>query len=510
MKSRFLFQKQSTPQRMKKDIFSLFESFPKQQKQIYQNQLYYNSPNKNIINQTKRNRNKRPKSSIYSSYTELKLNYPIISKKEQDMVFDNLYNDSIYRKEKLRKLNKEKERRFNIIYTFSPQINNKKYNKKLSNSYNKIESNIIDDNSSYNSSYSNFINRLYNYQKKRKENLKKIKQEIYSSSPHPKKKKMNLKFFKLPYNSQKFLRIKNQNIKKLSDEILNEQGVTFKPKLNDSVNSMIKKKFFQRSSDFQKIREIKLNSAKEDIECTFTPKINYDNSIIQNLHQNNNPNKTNIGERLYNYQNEYKKNLEKIKIKNEKFYSFKPKISKNTNLILENRKRINNLIKQGKLFDENSKDLINSEKNNEQNNNIIKQEIKNELNDNQIKLNMKKKINPKSNQISNENFKKYYIVNNDNIIINKSPLLSNLFNDNQNYEKKIKKISKIYNLENPSSRNKNLRNNKKVKSGRNVFSNVTKHLSNGFSNDEKERPTTNCSTVNSKSIVNFNYYDILK
>ena len=385
MKSRFLFQKQSTPQRMKKDIFSLFESFPKQQKQIYQNQLYYNSPNKNIINQTKRNRNKRPKSSIYSSYTELKLNYPIISKKEQDMVFDNLYNDSIYRKEKLRKLNKEKERRFNIIYTFSPQINNKKYNKKLSNSYNKIESNIIDDNSSYNSSYSNFINRLYNYQKKRKENLKKIKQEIYSSSPHPKKKKMNLKFFKLPYNSQKFLRIKNQNIKKLSDEILNEQGVTFKPKLNDSVNSMIKKKFFQRSSDFQKIREIKLNSAKEDIECTFTPKINYDNSIIQNLHQNNNPNKTNIGERLYNYQNEYKKNLEKIKIKNEKFYSFKPKISKNTNLILENRKRINNLIKQGKLFDENSKDLINSEKNNEQNNNIIKQEIKNELNDNQIK-----------------------------------------------------------------------------------------------------------------------------
>ena len=191
MKSRFLFQKQSTPQRMKKDIFSLFESFPKQQKQVYQNQLYYNSPNKNIINQTKRNRNKRPKSSIYSSYTELKLNYPIISKKEQDMVFDNLYNDSIYRKEKLRKLNKEKERRFNIIYTFSPQINNKKYNKKLSNSYNKIESNIIDDNSSYNSSYSNFINRLYNYQKKRKENLKKIKQEIYSSSPHPKKKKRN-------------------------------------------------------------------------------------------------------------------------------------------------------------------------------------------------------------------------------------------------------------------------------------------------------------------------------
>ncbi len=511
MKSRFLFQKQSTPQRMKKAVFSQFESFPNQKKQIYQNQLYFNSPNQNKINQREKNRNKRPKSSIYSSYTELKLNYPIISKKEQDMVFNNLYNDSIYRKEKLRKLSQEKERRFNTIYTFSPKINNEKYNNRISNSYNKIESHIFDDNNSYNYSYSNFINRLYIYQKKRKENLKKIKQEIYSSSPHPKKKKMNLKYFKLPYNSQKFLNIKNQNIKKLSDEILNEQGVTFKPKLNDNVNYMIKKKFFQRSLDFQKSREIKLNSAKEDTECTFSPKINYDNSIIQNHNQNmnDNPIKINIGERLYNYQNEYKKNLEKIKIKNEKFYSFQPKISKNTNSILENRKRINNLIKQGQLFDENSKELINTENNNEQNNNSIKQEIKNELYDNQIKVNMKKKINPKSNQINNENFKKYYIVNNDNIVINKSPILLNLY-DNQNYEKNIKKISKIYNLENPFSRNKNLRNNKKVKTGRNVFSNITKHISNGFSNDEKERPTTNCSTVNSKSIVNFNYYDILK
>ena len=318
---------------------------------------------------------------------------------------------------------------------------------------------------------------------------------------------MNLKYFKLPYNSQKFLIIKNQNIKKLSDEILNEQGVTFKPKLNDHVNSMIKKKFLQRSSDFQKTREIKLNNAKEDIECTFTPKINSENTLIQNHNHNsnNNPNKTNIGERLYNYQNEYKKNLEKIKIKNEKFYSFKPKISKNTNSILENRKRINNLIKQGKLFDENSKEIINYENNNEENNNSIKKE----LSDNQI-YNMKRKINPKSNQINNENFKKYYIVNNDNIIINKSPILLNLLNDNKNYEKNLKKISKIYNLENPFSRNKNSRNNKQFKTGRNVISNVTKHISNGFSNDERERPTTNCSTANSKSIVNLNYYDILK
>ena len=73
MKSRFLFQKQSTPQRTNQEVFSLFESFPKQQKQIYQNQLYYNSHNQKTINKRIRNRNQRPKSSIYSSYTEIKL-----------------------------------------------------------------------------------------------------------------------------------------------------------------------------------------------------------------------------------------------------------------------------------------------------------------------------------------------------------------------------------------------------------------------------------------------------
>ena len=273
---------------------------------------------------------------------------------------------------------------------------------------------------------------------------------------------MNLKFFKLPYNSQKFLRIKNQNIKKLSDEILNEQGVTFKPKLNDSVNSMIKKKFFQRSSDFQKIREIKLNSAKEDIECTFTPKINYDNSIIQNLHQNNNPNKTNIGERLYNYQNEYKKNLEKIKIKNEKFYSFKPKISKNTNLILENRRKNIEYIKQNPYF--NNYDSI------------IHYSREKEFDDSMNHIN---EINEKVKQIKkSKSDKNFQSTEKKNITNNKNVLIENI----------------KYKFKNLSKRNFNDNN-----LGYKYFGNV----------EEKEKPTTNCSSINSKSIINLNYYDNL-
>ncbi len=197
MDSESIFQKNyhMSPQIKSQDSFSLSDSIPPQNKKLFKPPSYYYSP-RNTITNSKKQHIFRPKSLIYINNKQKYYNYPKISKKEQDMVFNNLYNDSIYRKEKLRKLSQEKERRFNTIYTFSPKINNEKYNNRISNSYNKIESHIFDDNNSYNYSYSNFINRLYIYQKKRKENLKKIKQEIYSSSPHPKKKKINLKYFK--------------------------------------------------------------------------------------------------------------------------------------------------------------------------------------------------------------------------------------------------------------------------------------------------------------------------
>ena len=40
---------------------------------------------------------------------------PIISKKEQENLFNSLYNDSQIRKEKLRKMSQEKENNFNTI-----------------------------------------------------------------------------------------------------------------------------------------------------------------------------------------------------------------------------------------------------------------------------------------------------------------------------------------------------------------------------------------------------------
>ena len=45
----------------------------------------------------------------------------------------------------------------------------------------------------------------------------------------------------------------------------------------------------------------------------------------------------------------------------------------------------------------------------------------------------------------------------------------------------------------------------KLKNGRNIFENVKEKEK----EKEKEKPYTNCSTTNSKSIVNLNYYDNL-
>ena len=110
-------------------------------------------------------------------------------------------------------MNEKKEEQLKLIYTFSPkQIPNKfneRYNKKLIKSQSRIDLNNynLNDNLNYNynnSNYINFYNRLENYERKKKENLIKIKNDIFDTIPHPKMIKMNIKDLQLPYNSKKF------------------------------------------------------------------------------------------------------------------------------------------------------------------------------------------------------------------------------------------------------------------------------------------------------------------
>lgn len=69
------------------------------------------------------------------------------------------------------------------------------------------------------------------------------------------------------------------------------------------------------------------------MECTFSPKVNKSNHKLPN-------DNLKVGERLYQYQNLYKSNIDNIRENNQESYSFKPEISKNTNEILRQREAI--------------------------------------------------------------------------------------------------------------------------------------------------------------------------
>ena len=270
--------------------------------------------NKNVIyNEKILFNSKRAKSAknILNKNKELQLRKtPQITKEEQENLFNSLYNDSQIRKEKLRKMSQEKEDKFNSIYTFTPNIipnkKNEKYLRKLNRSYSKND---------INSQNNSFIDRLTNYEKVKNKNLKKIKAEIEESIPHPKQIKINYKDIKLITNSKQYLNEKNKKLEKLKENIYIEKGITFRPKLNEEINSKIQTDLMERNQNFLKEKEIKLHSIKEDSECTFTPKINENSTINQSTIISD------VGERLYDYKNKYEKNLEEKKTKYKESYS---------------------------------------------------------------------------------------------------------------------------------------------------------------------------------------------
>ncbi len=438
---------------------------------------------------------------------------PIISKKEQENLFNSLYNDSQIRKEKLRKMSKEKEDNFNSIYTFTPNIIpnklNEKYLKQLNESSNKNNIIIRKKNNS-------FIERLNNYEILKNKNLKKIKEEIEDTIPHPKKIKLNPKDIRLISNSKQLLTEKMKKLEKLKENILIEKGITFKPKLNENINSKIQSDIIERNENFLKEKEIKLHSINEDLECTFSPKINENSTINQSTIFSD------VGERLYDYKNKYERNLEEIKSRYLENYSFKPEISKNTNEILENRQKTMDLIKSNYTSINNDKDIINN--NNYEDENIL---LNNERRLEELEESVKKikelsdeniiSINPNSNynlnnfiELNNNNEKKD-VFNSQNKIINNNNNNELYYENNPEkkvYETKNNFISVDDNLDRLQIKYKQL------SRGRNNYDDIIlfnkKNIQNGMYNDEKDK-LTYYTSINSKtkSIVNFNYYDNL-
>ena len=220
---------------------------------------------------------------------KLKNKKRLMSDLERQQLFNNLYNDCQKRKEKYNKLKMEKEAKFNTLYTFTPKIFqnklNEKYMKNMADSkfYTKSNSNInITDNNIINNTTAsnnigniinskieenkaeiplNFISRLSEYEKIKKQNLEKIRNEIYikyEKIPNKNRKSFDRINNHLLNNSENFLEIKQKNIEKIKQDMYKEQGITFQPKTNKIFNNKIKNDIIERNNEFMKEKKEKL------------------------------------------------------------------------------------------------------------------------------------------------------------------------------------------------------------------------------------------------------------
>ena len=313
-----------------------------------------------------------------------KFKTPKENKKMIKHFMNNLIVNEKVKEEKMKNLNIKKEEKIDSIYTFTPKLlenkNNEKYLKNMidklyfENFKDNRNSNIMNNDDicvnnfdinennldivleeNRNNKDTNFISRLDEYEKRRINNLEKIKNDIiedhcinnntnkYSSFND----KYNITDDHLLKVSNSYF-VKKQNlINKLMKDIDEEKGITFEPKLNNDYNNRIKNKFnnLKEALSIKKNEKIFNYLTTRDKECTFQPRINDININSSNLINN----RSDVGERLLAYQDKYNQNLIKIKSKYPK-YSFKPKISKNTYNILNKRRRIiNNMNKKIKF-----------------------------------------------------------------------------------------------------------------------------------------------------------------
>ena len=318
LKSNFIYTKKKSPSVMKEEEKSNIQNINKS--------IQMNNSKDSIINnisqrqiEIKKNESfqiPRKKKTMASTPNTPRVHKRTISKEKQEELFTQLYNDSKTRKDKIRKLSLEKEKKFNSIYTFTPVIYTR-------------QNNI--------STEGNFIERLSTYEKQKSRKMQQIKKEIELNTPKPitSNKKIPITESHLIPIIKSYPQHKKEKIEKIKNEMLQEQGVTFKPILNQSVNANIKENLIERNENFIKEKEAKLSyfSKCEDSECTFKPKINSDKLPVDNENKK-------VGERLYEYQSKYRQKIEEMKSQYETSYSFKPKISKNTNEILLNKQKM--------------------------------------------------------------------------------------------------------------------------------------------------------------------------
>ena len=135
---------------------------------------------------------------------------------------------------------------------------------------------------------------------------------------------------------------KQSKIRKLEIEMMNENGYTFKPKLNENSLNSINDSLIKRNEEFLRNRDIKLKSyvRTEELECTFSPK------IISQYPTSGDQEDLPVDQRLFNYDQIYRQKKESFKENFKESYAFKPEINKNTDEILRKKKELLEVIKE--------------------------------------------------------------------------------------------------------------------------------------------------------------------
>jgi hypothetical protein len=377
-----------------------------------------------------------------------------------------------------------------------------------------------------------FINRLAEYEKIKKLNLEKIKNEVDMST------KGNLnknKYYsrRSPYNnienSQYYFEKRQKNLDKIIQNMYEEQGITFHPKTNKSYNDKIKNDIIERNKEFMKDKQEKLLkyfNVKEK-ECTFKPKINNLStiSILNNnkTHQQSaliyktEQNTSDVSKRLFDYQNKYKEKLEDIRSKYKENYSFKPEISKNTDIILSNKKRMMENIKESEM---NIINKIQEQEEGESNTNNDPNENGNENyneNDND-NGDENQNENNSDNNYSNENKNKIinnFMKNNFNNDINKQILLKQMkLGDLEEISKRISELSEenmAYTDQKLScEEDKKIINNKSSFDSKKILYKKNSNLQINSLVEDNNRNYYKISNINNKNMSNANSDKILE
>ena len=441
-----------------------------------------------------------------SSKNDIKIKNKSANNKKQikkKKINDNIIKDFIInltkngknREEKMLKLNNENEEKINSIYTFSPKLisnkNNQKYYKTLMDKFfiNNIKANInnkISNNTQTNNNYEdtnnkenqnqldivleenrkninyNFISRLYEYEKRKKDNLEKIKNEVLfienqKSEIYNNTDKYNIEDFHLLNSTYSYFFNKKRNIEKLMKDIDDEKGITFRPKLNNDYNKKIIKNYNSINNEEyinKKNNKIFDYLSNKDKECTFHPKIN----------NSSNTNELNVSERLFGYQNKYKQKLDLMRSKYGNF-TFRPEISKNTNIILNKKKLIHHLKEEIKnnCSDSSLKLLLNKKEEKEKDYNLMEESKNDEYHENNENKLTKFNVNIRENIKANENeIITPVIVNKiDNYSENKEKNnLDNKYHRNNNNNFHLNDF-KIF-INNIKNKDNNKKNNKKI------------------------------------------------